>query len=157
MKKVLVVDDVYTVRLKTELVLRHAGRYHVVSVHNGAEAIESAVADPPDAIVLDIIMAGMNGIETLEMLRSHSVTCPVVAFTNRKEQRPGEFLERGFSAYVAKSDNLSSLLMTLRHVLGEEEGMGRGAGLNPEVMKHVTFPAAPLGPQQPIPTIAVVM
>ncbi len=154
MKKVLIVDDVYTVRLKTELVLRHAGRYHVVSVNSGFEAIESAVADPPDAIVLDIIMAGMNGIEALDMLRSQSVTCPVVAFTNRKEQTPGEFLERGFSAYVAKSDNLSSLLFVLRQILGEEEGKTRGSGLSVETMRHVTFSASPVVPQTPPSALA---
>lgn len=120
MAKILIVDDVYTTRLKTELVLRHAVRYEVASVASGAEALERVTVDQPDAIVLDIVMAGMDGIATLRELRRQGITCPIIAFTSRTERSPGEFVTRGFDGYVAKSENLSGLIATIRDLLKEE-------------------------------------
>lgn len=120
MALILIVDDVYTTRLKSELVLRHTGGHNVRSAGNGLEALEMARAEMPDAIVLDIVMAGMDGLQTLQALRKHSVTCPVIAFTSRKERVPGEFVRRGFDGYVPKSDNLSALLASLASMIVEK-------------------------------------
>lgn len=120
MALILIVDDVYTTRLKSELVLRHTGGHNVRSAGNGLEALELARAEMPDAIVLDIVMAGMDGLQTLQALRKHGVTCPVIAFTSRKERVPGEFVRRGFNGYVPKSDNLSALLASLASVIEEK-------------------------------------
>ena len=70
MAKVLLVDDVYTARSMIERVLRHVGRYNVVSVGSGQEAIGAAMTDPPDVIVMDISMANMDGITALRELRA---------------------------------------------------------------------------------------
>src|SRR5215216_453668 len=72
--KILLVDDVYMARSMAERVLTHVGRYKVHSVANGAEAIEAALADAPDLIILDISMAGMDGITALHELRERGVT-----------------------------------------------------------------------------------
>ena len=117
MTKILLVDDVYTARSMTERVLRHVGRYDVRSVGSGAEALEAATSDKPDLVVLDISMASMDGITTLHELRARNIRCPVVAYTARTEQTPGEFVEQGFSAYVSKNGNLSNLLATVREML----------------------------------------
>jgi len=101
-----------------ERVLTHVGRYTVRSVANGTEAIESALADAPDLIILDISMAGMDGINTLHELRERGIACPAIAFTARTEKAPGEFKNHGFNAYVSKTGDLSSLLETVRAVLG---------------------------------------
>lgn len=120
--KILVVDDVYTTRLKTELVLRHAGRYNVQSVSSGAEALKLVNFYPPDAIVMDIVMAGMDGFATLRELHAQGVTCKIIAYTARRERKPGEFESRGFDAYVPKSESLDSLLVMLQVMLAQTEG-----------------------------------
>ena len=117
MAKILLVDDVYTARSMTERVLRHVGRYNVRAVGSGAEALEAATSDRPDVIVLDISMAKMDGITTLHELRALQITCPVVAYTARTERSAGEFVAQGFSAYVSKNGNLSSLLAAVREAL----------------------------------------
>jgi two-component system OmpR family response regulator len=117
MSKILLVDDVYMARSMAERVLTHVGRYSVRSVASGAEAIEAALADTPDLVILDISMAGMDGITALQELRERGVTCPAVAFTARSERTPGEFKSHGFNAYVSKTGDLSSLLETVRAVL----------------------------------------
>ena len=83
MAKILLVDDVYMARSMAERVLTHVGRYTVHSVGSGAEAIDAALVEAPDLIVLDISMGAMDGITTLRELRQRGVTCPVIAFTAR--------------------------------------------------------------------------
>lgn len=125
MPKILLVDDVYMARSMAERVLTHVGRYTVRSVASGAEAIDAALADAPDLVILDISMAGMDGITVLHELRERGVACPAIAFTARTEKSPGEFKNHGFNAYVSKTGDLSSLLETVRAVLGSR---ARGTG-----------------------------
>ncbi len=118
MAKILLVDDVYTARSMMERVLQRVGRYEVLAVGNGEEALEAAVAERPDLIVLDISMAGMDGLTTLHELRARGVTSPVVAYTARAELTQGEFVAQGFTAYVQKDGSLSTLLTTVRELVG---------------------------------------
>lgn len=119
MARVLLVDDVYTARSMIERVLSRVGGYEVQSVGSGADAVAAAVATPFDVIVLDISMAGMDGIATLQELRNRGLTCPVLAYTARTERTPGEFVAQGFDAYVSKNGNLSDLLATVREQLAK--------------------------------------
>lgn len=122
MKRILVVDDTPTARLKTELVLRQTGRYIVQSVGSGADALR-VVRDttPPDAIVLDIEMAGLDGIATMRALRGHCVKCVIIAYTARKERVPQEFERLGFDAYVPKLESLSGLIAMLQILLNQQQ------------------------------------
>ncbi|NTW97514.1 MAG: response regulator [Oscillochloris sp.] len=117
MAKILLVDDVYTARSMIERVLRHVGRYDVYSVDSGHDALIVAETNPPDVIILDINMASMDGVHTLQQLRAQGVFCPVVAYTARTERTSGEFVSQGFSAYVSKNGNLSGLLTTIRELI----------------------------------------
>lgn len=123
MAKILLIDDVYTARSMIERVLTHVGRYEVQAVGGGAEAIEVALASLPDVIVMDVRMPRMDGITTLRELRARDVTCPVIAYTARHEQTPGEFVNEGFNAYVSKNGNLSHLLTTVRSMVQEVDRM----------------------------------
>lgn len=118
MARVLLVDDVYTARSMVERVLSRVGGYEVQSVGSGAEALAASLAQPPDVIILDISMAGMDGVTTLRELRAQGVVCPIVAYTARTERRPGEFVSQGFDAYIAKNGNLGDLLTRVREIVG---------------------------------------
>jgi two-component system OmpR family response regulator len=122
MAKILLVDDVYMARSMAERVLKHVGRHTVYAVGSGAEAIDVALAESPDLIILDISMAPMDGIATLHQLRSRGVVCPAIAFTARVERTPGEFAAHGFDAYVSKNGNLNNLLETVRSALSLRMG-----------------------------------
>lgn len=119
MAQILLVDDVYTARSLIERVLSRVGGYTVHSVGSGAEAVAAAVAAPPDLIILDVSMAVMDGPTTLHILRARGISCPILAYTARNEQIPGEFSGQGFSAYVSKNGNLSDLLAAVRTALGQ--------------------------------------
>lgn len=118
MPKILLVDDVYTARSMIERVLRHVGRYDVCSVDSGHDALLVVKDNPPDVIILDINMASMDGLHTLQQLRTQGIFCPVIAYTARTERTTGEFVSQGFSAYVSKNGNLSGLLTTIRELIG---------------------------------------
>lgn len=119
MATILLVDDVYTARSLLERVLRLVGRYEVVTVGSGEEAVRAALAASPDLIVLDVMMSGLDGIATLQTLRALGVACPALAYTARSERFPGEFVQHGFSAYLQKNGDLSALLSTVRNLLGK--------------------------------------
>ncbi len=118
MARVLLVDDVYTARSMVERVLVRVGRYEVQAVGSGEEAVAAATATPPDLVILDISMAGMDGSATLRALRASGITCPVMAYTARTERVVGEFVAQGFDAYVLKNGNLGDLLTTVREIVG---------------------------------------
>lgn len=128
MPKILVVDDVYTVRLKIELVLQRVGNYSVQGVASGSEALTAALGEPLDLIVMDIIMADMSGLTALRTLRAAGLTCPVIAHTARAEQFPGEFILFGFAAYVPKAASLHSLVTVVQRLLDPPQMPGLGAG-----------------------------
>ncbi|MGQ9928196.1 MAG: response regulator transcription factor [Chloroflexaceae bacterium] len=119
MATILLVDDVYTARSLLERVLRLVGRYKVIAVGSGEEAVRAALEAAPDLILLDVMMSGLDGVATLQALRAFGVACPVLAYTARSEQFPGEFLTHGFSAYLQKNGDLGSLLARVRELLAK--------------------------------------
>jgi len=66
---ILVIDDEKDIRISLSGILEDEG-YHIITAATGAEGIESAQEELPDLILLDIWMPGMDGLETLERLKS---------------------------------------------------------------------------------------
>lgn len=114
--KILVVDDqLLNIRLlerKLEL-----NQMKVFSCTNGPEAIELAIHHLPDVILLDIMMAGMNGFEVCRQLKKLEATkeIPVIfitALTSKEEKIEG--LEVGAADYVTKPLELDEILARVR-------------------------------------------
>lgn len=80
--KVLVVDDEPEIVSYLEYVLQDLG-YETVSASNGAEAVEKAIAAPPDLVLLDLIMPIMDGFAVCRALREQAATrlIPVMVMT----------------------------------------------------------------------------
>src|SRR5688572_24274148 len=70
MKSVLVVDDEQSFVLALDLALTRAG-YRVLKASNGEEALLGIREWKPDLVLLDIMMPGLGGLETLKVLKSH--------------------------------------------------------------------------------------
>jgi two-component system response regulator FixJ len=77
---VVVVDDDPAVRDSTSTLLGHAG-FSVRSFESGTALIEAGIPPGTDVILLDIMMPGLNGLETLRGLRGHGDLPPVVVLT----------------------------------------------------------------------------
>jgi DNA-binding response OmpR family regulator len=81
--KILIVDDEPDVRWIANLALAKVGGMEVVDAAGGAGAIRIAEQERPDAILLDVMMPGMDGLSTLRTLKASTDTAaiPVIFLT----------------------------------------------------------------------------
>jgi DNA-binding response OmpR family regulator len=114
-RRVLMVDDDKKFcRLLVEY-LRPMG-YHVVAVHTGPEGVERALAEPWHAVILDVMLPGIDGLEVLRRIRVSSQV-PVLMLTARGEETDRIVgLEVGADDYLPKTFSARELLARLRSV-----------------------------------------
>ena len=120
MARILVVED-NPENLALMLLLLRALGHEPIPATSGAKAIELAAAEPPEVILLDIQMPGMDGFETARILRSNPdlESVPLIAVTALT--MPGDrerILEAGFSGYIAKPIDTGRLPGQLAAFLG---------------------------------------
>ena len=120
-KKVLVVDDDRSLTELLRMVLEDAG-YQVTLAENGREAIVSAAKDPPDLVVLDVVMPEMDGWATSDHLLSHERTAkiPIIFLSARvqaEDQLRGWY--RGCFDYLTKPFDIQELLEKVSQALAE--------------------------------------
>ena len=82
--RLLVVDDDPSVREALELVLDLNG-FGVATATDGAEAIRTLAVDRPDAVILDVLMPGLDGLEVCRRMRATGDRTPVLMLTARAE------------------------------------------------------------------------
>lgn len=116
MKTLLVADDHATVLQLEEAILR--GRYRLITASDGTSAYEKAVGEKPDAIVLDNIMPGMNGIDVAAKLRKNGYGGVIVLVSVQAERAKGLAEEGAIDAYLAKPFRGADLLAVLEQQLG---------------------------------------
>jgi len=107
-KRVLLVEDDRFLRRACEKSLQQQG-FTVSTAPDGEEALRAIHADPPDIILLDLLMPKVSGFEVLRDIRSDEKTrsIPVIILTNSsKETDIREIESLGVSAYLVKA-NLS--------------------------------------------------
>ena len=82
-KRILVIDDDAQIRAVASSSLSLVGMWDVLSASSGAEGIAQATTGQPDAILLDVMMPGMDGHATLRELRASPATAgiPVIMLT----------------------------------------------------------------------------
>jgi CheY-like chemotaxis protein len=120
-KKILLVDDSSTA-LMIERMLLSGAAYELITARDGKEAVDKAVAERPDLILMDVVMPNMTGVEACRELRSRDATkaIPIILVTTRGE---AENVEKGYASgcndYVTKPINGLELLSKLRSQLGE--------------------------------------
>ena len=103
-KKILSVDDSPSVRKLVEYTLKSKG-FQVASAEDGVAALEIMANEKFDAIVLDINMPRMNGLEFLEKIKLNDVyaSIPVIMLTTEgQEEDQDKALDLGATAYIVK-------------------------------------------------------
>src|SRR3954449_12818810 len=115
--RILVVDDEPAVREALERILRLDG-FEVAIACDGREAVRSQAAAPADAILLDVLMPGLDGLEVCRRLRDTGDRTPVLMLTARDavDDRVAG-LEAGADDYLPKPFALEELLARLRALL----------------------------------------
>jgi len=122
--RILVVDDDPTLRLLIQLGLEQAG-FEVTAVSSGKRAL--AETTPPDAVVVDLMMPGMDGVELCRQLRAHPVfheTRIVVASAKAYETDRRAALAAGADVYRTKPVNLPELSDTLMRLIEDRIDVG---------------------------------
>jgi len=116
-QRVLVVDDDPTVSDVVRRYLHQAG-YRVRLATDGLAGLAAVRADPPDLVVLDLMMPGLNGIEVCRRLRRELPTLPIIMLTALGDEanRIGG-LEVGADDYVAKPFSPRELMLRVQSVL----------------------------------------
>jgi DNA-binding response OmpR family regulator len=125
--RILVVDDDHTV---AEVVARYLLRdgHEVECVADGRQALDRARADPPDLIVLDLMLPGMGGLEVCRRLRETSPV-PIVMLTALGQETDRLVgLETGADDYVTKPFSPRELALRVRSVLRRARGSLTPAG-----------------------------
>jgi CheY-like chemotaxis protein len=115
-ERVLVVDDYADARELLGIILQHVG-FEVLLAANGAEAVETARRSRPHAVVMDLFMPGMDGIEATRRIREDPAMrhVPVIAYTARTA--PLDEAEKLFNGVCIKPCSPDRLIGMLRGAL----------------------------------------
>jgi len=116
--KILVVDDERAVRESLRRALELEG-YEIELAEDGAEALERLKADPePDAMVLDVLMPRVDGLEVSRTVRRNGSRLPILMLTARTQVEDRvEGLDAGADDYLTKPFALEELLARVRALL----------------------------------------
>lgn len=111
---ILIAEDYDDNRELMRLLLAGAN-YDVREARNGRECLELAREDPPDLIMVDLSMPGLDGWEVFRELQANSSTAhiPCVAVTAHTDRDRVRALESGFSDFVGKPFRTEELLLTV--------------------------------------------
>ncbi|HZB23456.1 MAG TPA: response regulator transcription factor [Gaiellaceae bacterium] len=127
--RVLVVDDEPAVRAALDRALRLEG-YDVELAGDGAEALHRLALGAPDAVVLDVMMPSVDGLEVCRRLRESGDRTPVLMLTARDSvQDRVEGLDAGADDYLVKPFALEELHARLRALLRRTTDNGDSAVL----------------------------
>jgi DNA-binding response OmpR family regulator len=116
-----VVDDDPTIAEVVSLYLTREG-FDVETVHDGRTAVDRALAHPPDLVVLDLMLPGIDGLEVCRRIRALAPV-PVIMLTARGDEADRVVgLELGADDYVAKPFSTKELVARVRAVLRRASG-----------------------------------
>jgi adenylate cyclase len=138
--RVLVVDDT-PVNLKLLVDLLGAKGYTVLGASSGPEALAKIDADPPDLVLLDVMMPGMSGYEVCKKLRENPATAmlPVVMVTALDPaQERVKGIEAGADDFLTKPINQPELLARVRSLMRVKSLWDQLTDLNSTLEKRVT-------------------
>jgi two-component system, OmpR family, response regulator MprA len=135
--RILVVDDEPQLQRALERALKLEG-YEVALAADGEQALAAINVQPPDAVVLDVLMPNLDGLETCRALRAGGDRTPVLMLTARDAVSDRvDGLDAGADDYVVKPFALEELLARLRALLRRSDARGG------EALKHADLSLDP--------------
>jgi two-component system response regulator MprA len=128
MQRILIVDDEPAVRSSLERALKLEG-YEVSTAADGREALRSLAVAAPDAMILDVLMPEVDGLEVCRRMREADDHTPVLMLTARDAVSDRvDGLDAGADDYLLKPFALEELLARLRALMRRAEPSPEGNG-----------------------------
>jgi two-component system nitrogen regulation response regulator NtrX len=117
MAKVLIIDDEASIRDSIRMILEYE-KYKVDEARSGQEGIDKATKQNYDAVLLDIKMPVIDGLEVLDQFRAQKVTSPVVMVSGHGDIHTAvECTKRGAFDFLEKPLNRDRLLLAVRNAI----------------------------------------
>lgn len=116
-KKIMIVDDEpdFQELIKVRL---EANNYEIITASTGEEALQKFTEEKPNAIILDVLMPGLNGMEVLEKIRKVNARIPVfitTAFSSEERFKSANKLNA--TGFILKTDNLKDQLANIKEAI----------------------------------------
>ncbi|WP_167737407.1 response regulator [Sphingomonas parva] len=134
-RRIMIVDDVEDNRVVLDRQLRRAG-FETVLCADGMTAVAEVSSNPPDLVILDWMMPGLSGVETLKAMREHLDLhrLPIIMCTARDEESSiGDALEAGANEYVQKPIKMPVLLARVSAQLMRQAAMAALGSVNQDL------------------------
>jgi CheY-like chemotaxis protein len=121
-RRVLIVDDEDAIREIARLSMEVVGGYQVATASSGLEALDQAVADPPDAVLLDVMMPELDGPTTVARLQADPRTRGIGIVLLTAKVQPSELARfdemAGVAGVIAKPFDPMALPGQVAEILG---------------------------------------
>lgn len=118
--RIVYVEDDDDIREVGLLALEHVGQFDVLACASGEEAVDKAVDFKPDLVLLDVMMPGMDGIETFERLRQKPElsAIPIVFMTAKvHNDEVARYREMGANGVIPKPFEPMTLCDEIRLIM----------------------------------------
>ena len=134
-KHVLIVDDEKRIREVVEYALQKDG-FRVSSAADGLEGLAALARDPPDLVVLDVMLPGMDGLSVCKRIRSQGPT-PILFLSARADEVDRIVgLELGGDDYLVKPFSPRELVARVRAVLRRFDAASEARVPAPRLLRH---------------------
>jgi CheY-like chemotaxis protein len=123
-KKILIIDDEEGIRKIAQMCLEALTEWEVLTAASGREGLIIAQAQQPDAILLDMIMSDLDGVETFHALQTNPTTrnIPTIFLTAKLvESEKQRWLDLGLTGWIDKPFNAQSLVKQIREILNWDD------------------------------------
>jgi len=132
MNKILIIDDDEQLSKSFAKILDQEG-YTVERAPSGEEGLQRMAARPPELVVLDVRLPGMNGIKTLELIHERDPKLPVIIFTAYGTTETAiEAMKIGAFDYIYKPFDIPEMLKTIASGMEASRFMATPVDMDPE-------------------------
>ncbi|MGB7949030.1 MAG: response regulator [Candidatus Binatia bacterium] len=119
-KRILIVEDFVDLRRIVAAVLTRVCGYEIIEAANGREAVEMAVSEQPDLILMDVDLPDISGIDAARVVKSnpHTAHIPIVAQTGWNSSHwQNAALSAGIAAFLQKPVSMELIISTIEKFL----------------------------------------
>ena len=116
--RIALIDDSVPVRATLRQLLEDEGFEVVGEAGDGAAGLALVAAESPDAAILDLAMPGLDGLQTIPLLRELAPDLKIIVLSLAGRSMEADALQAGAHGYFGKSEPLQHVVLGLKSILG---------------------------------------